>query len=107
MPVLLALLVLSKVPLLGRLGAKRIRPMLDVHLDYVESELSSRQWFAGDTLTAADIMMSFPLETAAKRAGEVMPRPATADWLKRIHDRPAYRRALEKGGRYAHAPRPR
>ena len=107
MPVLLALLVLSKVPLLGRLGAKRIRPMLDVHLDYVESELSSRQWFAGETLTAADIMMSFPLETAAKRAGEVTPRPATADWLKRIHDRPAYRRALEKGGRYAYAPRPR
>ncbi len=101
MPVLFALLVVSKVPLLGRIAAQKIRPMLDVHLDYIEAELSSRPWFAGDEISAADIMMSFPLEAASARAGLAASRPATISWLKRIHDRPGYRRALEKGGRYS------
>jgi len=100
MPLLFALLVVSKIPLLGVIAARKIRPMLDLHLDYVESELSERPWFAGDTLTAADVMMSFPLEAAAKWAGWNANRPATSDWLNRIHGRDAYTRALEKGGRY-------
>lgn len=103
MPVLFALLVVSKVPLLGRLAVKKVRPMLDVHLDYIESELATRQWFAGDEFTAADIMMSFPLEAARSRAGVDASRPATIAWLERIHARPAYRRALEKGGAYRFA----
>jgi glutathione S-transferase len=103
MPVLFALLVVSRVPLLGKGAAKRIRPMLDVHLDYVENELSSRPWFAGEQLTAADIMMSFPLEATARRAGLGASRSATLDWLRRIHERPAYRRALDKGGAYSFA----
>src|SRR4051812_44872181 len=69
MPPLLVKLVLTRVPLLGKTAAKRIQPMIDVHLDYVESELSQRAWFAGDEITAADIMMSFPLEAARNRAG--------------------------------------
>lgn len=100
MPLLFALLVVSKIPLLGAIATRKIRPMLDLHLDYVESELSERRWFAGNTLTAADVMMSFPLEAAAKWSRLNTNRPATADWLKRIHGRDAYVRALEKGGRY-------
>ncbi len=103
MPVLFALLVVSKVPLLGKLAAKRVRPMLDVHLDYIESELTTRQWFAGDEFTAADVMMSFPLEAARSRGGLDASRPATIAWLERIHARPAYRRGLEKGGAYRFA----
>lgn len=103
MPVLFSLLVVSKVPLLGKLAAKRVRPMLDVHLDYIESELASRKWFAGDEFTAADIMMSFPLEAARARAGLDASRPATIAWLDRIHARPAYRQALDKGGAYRFA----
>lgn len=67
MPVLFAVLVASKVPLLGRFAADKVRRMLDVHLDYIERELSSRPWFAGKELTAADIMMSFPLESPPKQ----------------------------------------
>ncbi|SEM59513.1 glutathione S-transferase [Sphingomonas gellani] len=103
MPPLFAKLVLSRVPLLGGPAQKKIQPMIDVHLDYVESELAQRPWFAGDQISAADVMMSFPLEAARSRAGLNASRPATIAWLDRIHARPAYVRALEKGGPYAYA----
>ncbi|MFA6122796.1 MAG: glutathione S-transferase [Sphingomonas sp.] len=103
MPPLLVLLVVNRIPLLGKTAAKRIQPMIDVHLDYVEAELSSRPWFAGDTITGADIMMSFPLEAARSRAGLDQSRPATIAWLDKIHARPAYQEALAKGGPYAYA----
>lgn len=103
MPPLLVLLVVNRIPLLGKTAAKRIQPMIDVHLDYVEAELSSRPWFAGDTITGADIMMSFPLEAARSRAGLDGSRPATIAWLDKIHARPAYQAALERGGPYAYA----
>lgn len=103
MPPLLVLLVVSRIPLLGKPAARRIQPMIDVHLDYIESELASRPWFAGDELTGADIMMSFPLEAARSRGGLGASRPATIAWLDRIHARPAYRAALAKGGPYAYA----
>ncbi|MEP7006241.1 MAG: glutathione S-transferase [Sphingomonas bacterium] len=103
MPPLLVKLVLTRVPLLGKTAAKRIQPMIDVHLDYVESELSQRPWFAGDEMTAADIMMSFPLEAARSRAGLGPSRPRTIAWLDTIHARPAYQTALARGGPYAYA----
>ena len=103
MPPLLLLLVLGRVPLFGKRAIKRIRPMIDVHLDYVEAELARRPWFAGDEMTAADIMMSFPLEAARSRAGLDETRPATIAWLAKVHARPAYQTALAKGGPYAYA----
>ena len=103
MPPLLVKLVLTRVPLLGKTASKRIQPMIDVHLDYVESELSQRAWFAGDEMTAADIMMSFPLEAARSRAGLGPSRPHTIAWLDTIHARPAYQTALARGGPYAYA----
>jgi len=103
MPPLLVLLVLSRVPVFGRAARRRFQPMVDVHLDYVESVLAERRWFAGDAITAADIMMSFPLEAARSRVGLNASRPATIAWLDKIHDRPAYRAALQQGGPYAYA----
>lgn len=103
MPPLLLKLVLSKVPLMGKPAMKRIQPMIDVHLDYVETELKQRPWFAGDAMTAADIMMSFPLEAARSRAGLDTARPATIAWLDKVHARPAYQVALAQGGPYAYA----
>src|SRR5690606_37186445 len=76
---------------------------VDVHLDFVESELARRAWFAGDALSAADIMMSFPLEAARSRAGLDAGRPATIAWLEKIHARPAYQAALARGRPYAYA----
>ena len=103
MPPLLLLLVVGRIPFFGKKALKRIQPMIDVHLDYVESELASRPWFAGDEMTAADIMMSFPLEAARSRAGLDASRPATIAWLDKVHARPAYQTALKKGGPYAYA----
>ncbi|MDB5707686.1 MAG: Glutathione S-transferase [Sphingomonas bacterium] len=103
MPPLLVLLVVNRIPFLGKKAAKRIQPMVDVHLDYVEAELASRPWFAGDEISGADIMMSFPLEAARSRAGLNASRPHTIAWLDKIHARPAYRAALAAGGPYAYA----
>ena len=96
-------LVLGRVPIFGKAAQKRIQPMIDVHLDYLERELDGRDWFVGDDLTAADIMLSFPLEAARGRAGLDESRPNLIAWLSRIHARPAYGKALERGGPYAYA----
>ena len=76
-----------------------VEPNLRSQLDYMQAELSQQPWFAGDEFSAADIQMSFPLEAASHRGG-LGERPALVDWLARIHARPAYRRALERGGPY-------
>ena len=103
MPPLLLLLVLSRLPLVGKRAVKRVQPMLDRHLDFVEAALAERPWFAGDAMTVADVMMSFPLEAAVSRGGLGPSRPNTMAWLDRIHARPAYQKALAAGGPYAYA----
>ena len=103
MPPLLIKLVLTRVPIFGKAAQKRIQPMIDNHLDFVEAELRQRPWFAGDQLSAADIMMSFPIEAARSRAGLGSERSATLAWLHKVHARPAYQTALAKGGPYAYA----
>ena len=75
-----------------------VEPNLKRHLDFMEGELASAPWFAGAEFSAADVQMSFALEAAAARGGLDAGRPRLTGWLARIHDRPAYRRALEKGG---------
>lgn len=103
MPPLLVKLVLGRVPVMGKLAIKRIQPMIDRHLDFVEATLAARPWFAGDEMTAADVMMSFPLEAARARGGLDDRRPHTIAWLAKVHARPAYQAALAKGGPYAYA----
>lgn len=77
-----------------------IAPNLKRHLDYIEAELQSHAWFAGEQFTAADVQMSFPLEIAVSRAGLNASRPKSVAFLERIHARDAYKRALERGGKY-------
>jgi glutathione S-transferase len=77
-----------------------VNPQLKQHMAFWDAELSKTQWFAGDEFTAADIQMSFPLEAAAARAGLEQGHPKAMAFLDRIHARPAYQRALEKGGPY-------
>jgi glutathione S-transferase len=79
-----------------------VDPQLKSHIDYWDAELAKSAWFAGPDFTAADIMMSFPLEAGAARAGAAS-RPRVKAFLDRIHARPAYRRALERGGPYDYA----
>lgn len=114
MPPLLLRLVFEKVktspmPFLIKPVAKGIAdktngrfigPMINTHLDFVENHLSNRTWFLGDQFSAADIQMSFPLEAALARGIIGSNRPHIAAWVKRAHARPAYQKALEKGGEY-------
>ena len=76
-----------------------IAPQIKLHLDYMEGELARHDWFAGGSFSAADVQMSFPLEAAQARGGlTAATHPRLTDWLSRIRARPAYRRALQRGG---------
>jgi glutathione S-transferase len=92
-------------PLVRRIadGVKKgfVEPQIRLHLDYLEGELGKSTWFAGSEFSAADIQMSFPVEAAGARGGLDATRPKLWEFLARIHERPAYRRALERGGPYA------
>jgi len=101
----------KRVPALIRPIAKMIgagvqssylRPTIAAQLDLMEAELGKSAWFAGDDFTAADVMMSFPIEAASARAG-LGAHPKLAAWLACIHARPAYQAALKAGGPYAYA----
>ena len=110
-PLLLKLLFdrIERAPLLVRPIARAIakqakstfiQPNIDRNLDFMEVELGKSEWFAGDRFSAADVQMSFPLEASAARGGLTQSRPRLWSFLERIHARPAYQRALEKGGKY-------
>lgn len=115
MPMLLMKLIFgriakAKMPFFARPIAKAIAgnvtqsfimPRIASQLDYMENELGKSAWFAGDAFSAADIQMSFPLEAAAARGGLDAARPKLMAFLEKIHARPAYKRALERGGEYA------
>lgn len=89
----------------GRLGEAaapilpRIDEQLNSHFDYMESQLNDSGHFIGSSLSAADFMLSFPAEVAAMQ-GRTATRPKLDAFVKMIHARPAWRRALEKGGPY-------
>lgn len=84
----------------GRAKTTFVQPNINRNLDFMEAELNQSEWFAGSYFTAADVQMSFPLEAAAVRGGLDHTRPKLMAFLTRIHARPAYQRALEKGGKY-------
>jgi len=86
-----------------KVKAMVVTPRLTEQLIFMEDELGKNPWFAGQTFSAADIQMSFPLEAAASRGGLDQRYPALGDFLKRIHARPAYQKALERGGPYDYA----
>jgi glutathione S-transferase len=78
-----------------------IMPRIVEHLDFMEAELGKSTWFAGEEFTAADIQMSFPIEACEVRSGLGANRPKLTAFLGRIRARPAYKRAIERGGPFA------
>lgn len=77
-----------------------VDPQLKLHLDYLEGELGKSAWFGGDDFSVADIQLSFPLEAFAARGRLDEAYPRLSAFLQRIHTRPAYQRALQRGGEY-------
>ncbi len=86
--------------IVSRVKSSFIEPQIAQHLDYMEAEIGKSTWFTGNEFTAADIQMSFPLEAAVARGGLNASRPKLMAFLNRIHTRPAYQQALERGGAY-------
>ena len=86
--------------IVSRVKSSFIEPQITQHLDYMEAEIGKSTWFAGNEFTAADIQISFPLEASVARAGLNASRPKLMAFLNCIHTRPAYKKALERGGTY-------
>ena len=114
MPFLLLKLVFhrvrtAKVPFFVRPIARKIAdkvsgdfvdPNLRRHLAFLAAHLEKHRWFAGDELTAADIQMSYPIEGAVARAADLGASPKLAEFVARCKERPAFQRALARGGPY-------
>ena len=84
-------------------GAAPLRPYIDMeitkHLSYIEGALEGREFLVGKDLTGADVQISFVLEAAAS-GDRLKDHPGLKRYFDRLHARPAYQRALEKGGPY-------
>lgn len=77
-----------------------LEPQISQQLGYMEAELEKSTWFVGDEFTAADIQLSFPLEAAASQSNLDAGYPQLKTFLERIHARPAYQKAIKRGGNY-------
>ena len=85
----------------GRVKETLVQPQLERHMDFLEAELGDSPWFAGQEITAADLMLSFAVQAAAATPGVLdTKRPRLMSLLDRIEARPAYKRAIERGGPY-------
>ncbi|WP_417615762.1 glutathione S-transferase [Oceanisphaera sp.] len=82
-----------------------LNQQIHTHLNFVADHLACHEWFLGESFSAADIQMSFPLEAAMHRAEMADSYPRLKAYVTRLQARPAYLRALEKGGSYLYGPR--
>ena len=90
----------GRLPDGGAALQSRIHSELDNHLGYMNGALADADWFVGDVFSAADVQLSF-VPQVARLLYTLEPFPKLQGFLDRIHARPAYRRALERGGEYA------
>ena len=100
---MLPLMLLMYVMRLGEAGAPlhpRIESEIANHLGYIDASLEGKEFLLGDELTGADIQMSF-IPEVAKAFGKLAAYPNMSAWIERLHARPAWKKALEKGGPYA------
>ncbi len=98
LPVMLRL-YMSRLGDAGKPLEPRISSEIENHFGYLNNEIGSHEFFVGDSLTAADINLSFPIQVARLLYG-LDKFPNLARFLDRMHGRPAYKRGIEKGGAY-------
>jgi glutathione S-transferase len=101
---MLPMLLKLYVSRLGDAGAPlspRVESEIANHLGFVDHSLQGLDWLVGGAFSGADIQMSFVGEVAGARGGRDR-FPALDAWVKRFQLRPAYRKALERGGPYAY-----
>ena len=112
MPYLVMKLVFRKVetgpmpffvrPIARRIAAEVGRQFIDPNVQqivaYIDVWLQQHRWFAGEELSAADIQMSFVMEALASQEALCAPYPAVQAYVQAMRARPAYQRALQRGG---------
>ncbi len=112
MPYLVMKLVFSKVetgpvpffirPIVKRIsrevGKRFIEPNLLQIMQFIDQHLATNRWFAGDSLTGADIQMSFAMEALVSQPLQIQPYAHIRSYVQRMRDLPSYQRALEQGG---------
>ncbi|HEX5376994.1 MAG TPA: glutathione S-transferase [Phenylobacterium sp.] len=102
---MLPLMLFMYVGRLGEAGAPlhpRLESEIANHMGYVEASLAGKDWLMGE-FSGADVQMSFVGEVVGA-FGRLPQYPNIAAWVKRFQARPAYRKALEKGGAYNMGP---
>jgi glutathione S-transferase len=82
----------------AKVDATFTNPELALHMKFLEGHLGEHEYFAGDEFSGADVQMSYPVEAALARGRVDFETPHLDAWLKRVRERPAYQRALERGG---------
>ncbi|KZT10388.1 thioredoxin-like protein [Laetiporus sulphureus 93-53] len=91
--------------LVSQILSRVLDPRLKLHAALIETHLSrsSTGWFAGgDEPTSADYMIIFALEAWSGLCPDMLGSNTKA-FIERVHNRPAYKRSIEKGGPYAFA----
>jgi len=99
---MLPLILSLYVRRLGEAGAPlgpRIMSEIGLHLGQLARTLGAQPFFMGDQISAVDFHATFVLE-AANAGGALAKIPNLAAYLARMEDRPAYKRAIERGGEY-------
>ena len=89
--------------IVGQVMTSYLAPNIDTHMGYVENHLFSQKWFAGNSFSAADVQMIFPLEASVRQEEIAEKYPNIKAYVERVHARPAYQRALAAGEPYAFA----
>ena len=84
--------------LCAKVQAKLIDPNINTSIDFMEQHLSKNTWFSGANLTMADFQMSFAVEATLSRSSKAQACTHLQAYLQRVHARPAYQRAIAKGG---------
>lgn len=87
------------VPVLGQAEKSFLVPRMTAILAQAETALEKNLWLAGERLTAADIVMSYGMEACFKNGIITDDHPHCKAWVGRMHEDPAFLRAMEKDGR--------
>ncbi len=85
----------------GKVRAQYLKPRLKRFFAYIEEELGRSEWIAGDSLTAADVLLGHALVVSDARVGFGDKFPHIKAYLKRVRERPAFQAAIEKSGGFA------
>ena len=84
---------------LGKATSAMIDPRVTLLLDKAEADLEATGWFAGESMTAADMMLSYPIESAETKGLLNGKYPNCEAWVKRIKQVPSYQSAKQKDGK--------